>query len=203
MRRLRLSFLGLQLAIAATLIPGAAVLAQTPSQGCAPDPLSNLVTAVPEAGVIVLARVQAVEPATSVTLAPEAFLKGSAGAGALLLAAGPGAVSCAPASFAVGERVLVLLPRDDITVWPDVAHAYELANGSVLAKSSIDTVRREADVVASIRGITGQYAVPAASRSEGAGINWTGTILPVGAALAAILVISLFLMRIWHRIDPS
>jgi hypothetical protein len=61
----------------------------------------------------------------------------------------------------------------------------------------------EAELVARVRSLTNQYAVPASSRGEGAGIDWTRTILPVGAALVAIFVIALFLMRIWHRIDPS
>jgi hypothetical protein len=58
-------------------------------------------------------------------------------------------------------------------------------------------------VVAAIRAITGQYAVPAGSKDEGAGIDWKSTVLPVGAALLAVFAIGLVLMRQWHKIDPS
>jgi hypothetical protein len=61
----------------------------------------------------------------------------------------------------------------------------------------------EADLVEEIRGITGQYAVPPQSESEGQGIDWWKTVLPVGGAVLGIFVVGLFLMRIWHRIDPS
>jgi hypothetical protein len=63
--------------------------------------------------------------------------------------------------------------------------------------------RSEVEVVSSIRAITGQYAVPAATEAEGAGIDWGNTVLPLGLVLLVIFGIGLVLMRVWHRIDPS
>jgi hypothetical protein len=57
--------------------------------------------------------------------------------------------------------------------------------------------------VSLVRGITEQYAVPAASAGDGAGIDWWKTVLPVGVATLALFGVGLYLMRIWHRIDPS
>jgi hypothetical protein len=50
---------------------------------------------------------------------------------------------------------------------------------------------------------TDQVVVPAASEDEEQGIEWRSTVLPIAVALGVIFVIGLFLMRIWHRIDPS
>lgn len=61
----------------------------------------------------------------------------------------------------------------------------------------------ESGLIELIRHETNQFAVPAQSAAEGEGIDWVWTVLPVGGATLAILAVSLYLMRIWHRIDPS
>ena len=61
----------------------------------------------------------------------------------------------------------------------------------------------ELDVVQKIRALTGQYAVPAASEDDGAGIDWSHTIVPMGVVLLIVFGIGLVLMRVWHRIDPT
>jgi hypothetical protein len=85
--------------------------------------------------------------------------------------------------------------------WPLTNQVYVLDQGRAHMEGDKD--RTEAEVVNAIRGVTGQYAVPAANDDEGAGIDWKSTVLPLGIALALIFAIGLVLMRLWHRIDPS
>ena len=56
---------------------------------------------------------------------------------------------------------------------------------------------------AEIRTVTGQYAVPAADDEEGATLDWMKVVLPVGLATLGVFAVSLVLMRMWHKIDPS
>jgi hypothetical protein len=61
----------------------------------------------------------------------------------------------------------------------------------------------ESELIAQVRSVTNRYAVPAASPSEGEGIDWGKTVVPLSIALGAVFIIGLFLMGIWHRIDPT
>ena len=84
--------------------------------------------------------------------------------------------------------------------WPGAAQVFWLIDGRA---SGLGGNVSESDLVQKVRAITGQYAVPAASQSEGAGIDWRNTVLPLSVALAFVFAIGLVLMRVWHRIDPS
>ena len=129
---------------------------------------------------------------------PSVFLKGPASSDPLRFS---GAVNdCASAPVASGDRVLVYVYDAQALHYPLVNDVYVLKDGHATLG---DDVRSEVEVVSAIRAITGQYAVPAASSGEGAGIDWGHTVIPLGAALAVIFVIGLVLMRVWHRIDPS
>ena len=131
-------------------------------------------------------------------LLPEAFLKGPASNEPLRFTGVESDCSVAP--LTAGDRVLVYVSDASAPRYPLLNGAYILKDGHATMG---DTVRTEVQVVSAIRAVTGQYAVPAASSDEGAGIDWGHTVLPLGAALAVIFAIGLILMRIWHRIDPS
>ncbi len=51
--------------------------------------------------------------------------------------------------------------------------------------------------------MTAQYGVTAVDKDEGAGINWSDTVLPLCVVLVVVFGIGLVMMRVWHRIDPS
>ena len=207
MRRPRLNHSRLVLAVlfAAALIPGAAVVspAYAAGSGCITVDPQNLAPAVTDATVIVIATVVPSSQAGAVALRPEAFLKGAAVAQDIQLAAEPGATSpCKLASLSPGQRVFVMLVGggNEPLQWPGSAQVWVLQNGQ--ATGGAGDVRSETDLVGKVRSVTGEYAVPAEG-SGGASINWRGTILPLGGALAAIFVLGLVLMRTWHRIDPT
>ncbi len=213
MRRLKPSFLALALVIAAALIPGAAVLSAQPARYGCDEPLSDAQfrLAVESASMIVIGHVDNIrtdavpDPHEIAAIRPEAFLKGPA-TGAELRFERRGPVSpCQYAEFSDGDRlVLIAQKSSEPFAWPDPNAAFRLQEGRAFSLNPADDRgETEADLVARIRGITGQYAVPAASQDEGASIDWVGTVLPVGAGLAVIFGISLVLMRLWHRIDPS
>ncbi len=200
MRRLRLNFLGILLATAAALVPGAAVLALPDAPTCYQTPRS-LEEHVRDAALIVVGQVSGNEE-HEVVIEPEAYLKGAAAGRLIRLANTLYGSTCEWARFPASGRVLVILDGSTRGMnWPEPAAVFELRDGKALSPG-IDPAD-EVELVARVRSLTNQYAVPAASESEGAGIDWKGTILPVGGALIAILAVSLFLMRIWHRIDPS
>jgi len=159
---------------------------------------------VPDAQVIVVGTVVRADE-TALVLKPEAFLKGPVSQEDLrftkALPGGEGANGCPTALLATGQRALVYVFDASSGQWPLVNQVYVLDQGR--ARMEGDKERTEAEVVNAIRGVTGQYAVPAATSDEGAGINWKSTVLPVGIALAIIFAIGLVLMRTWHRIDPS
>jgi hypothetical protein len=140
--------------------------------------------------------------ATSATLKPAVFLKGPPSAGNIVLRSVT--APCGRAPLPEGSRVVVLLGDGTGTdAWPDVNHGFFESEGAWrTANPVISRTYTEAEIVDRIRSLTNQ-AVEPASGDEGASIDWLGTILPVGAALAGILVVGLILMRTWHRIDPS
>jgi len=112
--------------------------------------------------------------------------------------------SCPIAGFADGSRVLAILRSGDRDIdWPFAWDVYLLKDGVATNGGAIVEVIPEAELIRSIRDITGQYAVPAKTSEEGASIDWVGTVVPMTAALLVVFAISLVLMRTWHRIDPS
>lgn len=177
-----------------------------PAAACSLVALESPTQFVLESEAIVIARVIRAERGEAL-LQPEAYLKGPVSAGQLHFTADPrgnDGVSCPTAAFRTGDRVLVYLLRDRGSEWPLANAYYRLVDGH--ARPEYDTGApplAEAEAVEQIRALTGQYAVPAASAAEGAGIDWWKTVVPVGGALLVIFAIGLVLMRLWHRIDPS
>lgn len=180
----------------AALVPGAAVYVPA-AHACLLLPRTSPVDGISDYDLIVIGRVESRE-GTNVVLRPEAFLKGPASSEPLRFSGQE--TDCSPAPLAAGDRALVyVLDASDLR-YPLPNDAYVLKDGHAVMG---DEVRTEVEVVSAIRSVTGQYAVPAEGRSEGAGIDWGHTVIPLGAALAIIFVIGLVLMRVWHRIDPS
>jgi len=198
LRSRRLSFFAtFALTIAAALSPGAAVFVR-PAHACSLMAVDSPVRLVPEAELIVIGEVTAVDGAGA-TLRPEAFLKGPLSGKDIRLERDSS--GCPTAGLETGARALVFVFDADAPRYPYVNEAYLLKDGHARMEGSAEL--SEVEVVSAIRAVTGQYAVPAESESEGAGIDWRNTILPLGAALGVIFVIGLALMRVWHRIDPS
>jgi hypothetical protein len=92
--------------------------------------------------------------------------------------------------------------NDGAPAGPDSRSSVRLESGNAFLSDGTP-IGSEESLVADVRNLTGQYAVAAQSESEGEGIEWTTTVLPIAVALGIVFVIGLFLMRIWHRIDPS
>ncbi len=132
-------------------------------------------------------------------LRPEAFLKGPV-SGEDVRFEGQ-LFSCTQSNVVEGDRALVFVYDASHPTVPLITDVYILREGR--AQRGDEPPISEVQLVNEIRTITEQYAVPAASESEGAGIDWQTTVLPLGAALAIVFVIGLALMRVWHRIDPS
>ncbi len=179
---------------------GAAVFARPVAASCSGSaPLQLLVR---EASVIVVADVSSAS-AGNATLQPEAFLKGAATADPITLRNPDPANDCMAPDFVAGERVLAIIaPAAAAGRWPTAAGLYRLSGGQAINRGGLPQVT-EAELINEIRQQTNEYAVPARTRSEGAGINLAKTVLPVGAALILIFGIGLYLMKSWHRIDPS
>lgn len=144
-------------------------------------------------------------------ITPEAFLKGPASASDIVISGGH-AVGCASVELQAGERVLLSLRADSdgVVGWPliDSEPSYLLENGRAVSLDprsgqTAENAPTEAEVVDHIRSITGQYAVPAASDSEGASLDWLKVVLPTTLVVLAVFGIGLYLMKIWHRIDPT
>jgi hypothetical protein len=45
--------------------------------------------------------------------------------------------------------------------------------------------------------------VPAQTNSQGASLDWIKVVLPTALVVLAVFGIGLYLMKIWHRIDPT
>ena len=138
--------------------------------------------------------------ASLLVLRPEAFLKGPVSADDMNLEGQPEGM-CPQAAIAEGERVLVYIASANEPAYPLTNEAYVLKDGYAYMEGAEPL--SEVEVVSSIRAVTGQYAVPAATEEEGAGIDWGNTLLPMGLVLLIVFGIGLVLMRVWHRIDPS
>lgn len=193
--------------LTAALHPGAAVFAQ-PS---CPPPVEGLAlqAAVHDASVIVIGTWARTEPGATTDsgraiIQPEAFLKGATSARDIPLATSlPG--PCRAPIGAPGDRLLLIVTGDPANApFPEPERAWVLANGRATSfVTGASAAGTEADLVARIRALTGQYTVPAADQAQGAGMDWGKTVLPVGFAVLALFGVGLVLMRIWHRIDPS
>lgn len=174
--------------------------AQDGPDPCAPFDLSALAPVVRESGAIVIAVVHAHDD--TVSLMPQVYLKGPATERPIEL--GPAsAAECEPAALVDGSVVLAALSGGaggTTAPWPAQGRTRLLATGGTVPS---DEALLADEIVAGIRGITGQFAVPAAETGSGIGFDVTGSILPVGLAMLFILAAGLVLMRLWHRIDPS
>ena len=195
----------------AALFPGAAVSSAS-QDGCPPGVTeAGTIARVLESSLIVIGVVAEQAPGPSsvpgghIDLRPEAFLKGNVTAGLIRFRTGETDVCADPAKFlADGDRLLVIARRDSTTDWPGPSNVFLLKEGAATSFLRGDAdFMSESGLIELIRHETNQFAVPAQSAAEGEGIDWVRTVLPVGGATLAILAVSLYLMRIWHRIDPS
>lgn len=192
--------------VTAAFLPGAAVFVDD-AHACSLIAVTSPEQLVPVSEVILIGKVTSADSETLV-LRPEAFLKGPVSAEPVTLRAGlPGSPGvpivgdCPRPQVSEGDRLLVYLYDAEQPRYPYINQAYLLTDGR--AHMEGDRERTEIEVVSAIRGMTGQYAVPATAESEGAGINWKQTVIPLGVVMLILFGIGLVLMRVWHRIDPS
>lgn len=158
--------------------------------------------------VIVIGTVSQVNGAAAF-ITPEAFLKGSVSAHDIVIEQGP--AGCAPIPIGTGGHMLLMLGGDGPTLtWPllDSPGSYALESGHAVSMNpanhqTVGNSPTQAVLVDHIRSITGQYAVPAQSNSEGASLNWLKVVVPVTVVVLIVFAIGLYLMKIWHRIDPT
>ncbi|MFN0095637.1 MAG: hypothetical protein ACKVVT_12790 [Dehalococcoidia bacterium] len=148
--------------------------------------------------VVVVGTVERADLDQGAVVRPEVFLKGPASSADFTFA--PSASGCEPAPLQAGDRTIVFVSNP--SRWPNVAEAIVFRRGEKVGDGWPEVTTEEA-LIASVRHVTGQYVVPVPAAGQGAGIDWWKTVVPVGVALAIIMGVSLFLMRIWHRIDPS
>ena len=204
MPRQKSSLLAIVVAFAAAL-PGAAVFAQTPPapSNCLEVRFEALPEAVLASDLVVIGIVREANGGGPARIEPQAYLKGAASNDAIRLAprSNHPASSCELARLVEGTRLLAFLHSvNGQPEWPGAAQVFWLIDGRAAGPCGNLS---ESELVEKVRAITHQYAVPAASDSEGAGINWGKTVLPLSIALLIVFGISLILMRVWHRIDPS
>lgn len=169
---------------------------------CTPVAPDDLAALVPEADLIVLGTAVSAAGTGTVDIDAEAYLKGPASSAPVRLE--PPALDCPAADLEGGQRVLVFLEvRSGLVQWPAAGRTFQLEEGRALRYDGEQLNLTEGEFVQDIRDLTGQYAVPADTDSEGEGIEWGGTVAPVAGVLLVVFAIGLVLMRIWHRIDPS
>jgi hypothetical protein len=195
----------LALAILGAFALTTTALAQTPGplSECAGFDRSLARESMEPVGIAVIGSVQQATTGQTAVVAPEAYLKGptSAETVRLRLETLPG--ECVAGDLRVGERVLLLLRsnRGDVH-WPSIEQVWVLRGGQATLQESGESIP-ESELVAQIRGVTGQYSIPAAVESEAPGIDWIRTVLWVGGVVLVVFVIGLVLMKEWHRIDPT
>lgn len=204
MLRPRTSFLAVVIALAAAL-PGAAVFAQTPARpgNCLEVRLETLPAAIFEVDIVVIGVAHEEHGGGLARIEPQAYLKGAASNSDIHLVPSTGSTSssCELARLTEGTRLMAFLhSTNGQPEWPGAAQVFWLADGRA---SGPGGNLPEFELVEKVRAVTHQYAVPAASESESAGIDWRKTVLPLSVALGVVFVIGLVLMRVWHRIDPS
>lgn len=134
---------------------------------------------------------------------PEVYLRGSAMTRSLELIEKPS--TCSRADLpSDGVRVLVGLRQDSGGFqWPTGDALFVVEDGMARVGGVHPVSLTENELVTLIREVSGQYAVVATDASQGVSINWLGVILPVCLSAMVILGIALFLLRIWHRIEPE
>lgn len=202
----RTKFFALAALLTAALVPGAAVSSSALAAAeCLDVDPAQPTAAVEAAKVIVIGTVHEENGGGTVRIEPSAFLLGAASSDAIRpRPPSASAAACAPARLSEGQRILAFLPAaDGVLQWPSAGGVFWLEGGQATSGGESPETLPEVELTQKIRSVTGQYAVPAASSDEGAGIDWGHTVIPLGAALAVIFVIGLALMRVWHRIDPS
>lgn len=189
------SFLGL---VGAVFVPALISVPRGLACTLAAVPLEQRVR---EADLIVVGTVSEFTP-SSLAIEVEAFLKGPVAAGTVRVAHSEQQGQCDAGFPARGERVLVMLTSDRGQFrWPVGGRAWRLDSAPIEDPDGPFATGEE--LVGRVRAITNQYAVPAATQEEGAGIDWVGTVLPIGGVLVGLMAAGLVLMRVWHRIDPS
>jgi len=209
LRSRKLRFPALLLLLTAALLPGAAVSASRPAQAAAVTCISvtsdALTQGIEASGLIIVAKVHLESPEGPAVLEPEAILKGSVPSTNVEVPRPEGEAPCELAVLADGTRALLFLSViDGRPEWPGASQVFDLEDGFAIQQEDLGFGRGpEVAMVNSVRSLTGQYVVPAADSSEGAGIDWGSTVLPIGAVLLVVFGIGLVLMRTWHRIDPS
>ena len=196
-----------------TLLAPTATVPRVDAQGpvCPAAPTDEVFTTIIRgANLVLIGSVVSFESDRTATdlahvgLKPESFLKGSPSAANFEFLYGPPEL-CESFGPKRGERFLLVV--SSVTSppgWPFAGQVFRLESGNAVSSGKGDArILKEADLVARIRSQTNQFSQPASSSGSGAAIDWGSTVLPIGAACAALLVVGLFLMRIWHRIDPS
>ncbi len=204
MLRQKSSLLAIAIAVTAAL-PGAPVFAQTPpaAAGCLEVRLDALSASVLASDLVVIGVVHEEHGGGLARIEPQAYLKGAASNEAIHLVPTRRqlASSCELARLTEGTRLMAFLhTANGGPAWPGANEVFWLADGRASGSGGNTT---ESDLVEKVRAITHQYAVPAASQSEGAGIDWGKTVVPLSIALLIVFGIGLVLMRVWHRIDPT
>jgi hypothetical protein len=205
LRRLASSFLVTLVALAAALSGAAAFAA--PTERCLSVTSDAMTQAIQASEIIVIGEVRGREDG-AVAIHPEAFLKGAAQAEDLVLHPTEATENCPSATLGEGARVLAFLVTGSSGVaWPSQSQVFLLEGGVARhqAPAGDDPLgdRPESQLVSLVRHTTEQYAIPAEDGTSGAGIDWWKTVVPVTAATLGLLAVGLYLMRIWHRIDPS
>ncbi|MGE0598763.1 MAG: hypothetical protein AB7J35_02920 [Dehalococcoidia bacterium] len=189
----------------AALLAGAAVSSSaSAATTCLDVDPDALVEAVEASNVIVAGVVHEEDGGGTVRIEPDVFLLGAASNEPIRPRYPDPLPECALARLSEGQRVLAFLDSTDgVLNWPSAGRVFWLSNGEAVSGGGSPTTISEVALVQKVRGITGQYAVPASNKDDGAGIDWGNTVLPLGVVLLIIFGIGLVLMRVWHRIDPS
>ena len=204
LRRLKPSFLALVLTLAAAaLTPGAAVFASQTPASC-PNTLPPLSDQVLGADLIVVGTVVGVTDGVSVQLRPTVYLKGPAQAGDIDLHYPQSEPGCPLASFAEDTSMVVLLQSHGGDLqWPARENVYVVSGGVATNQLGGSPTQPESALVDEVRGMTGQYAVPATDAGEGATLDWVKVVLPTTVVSLIVFGLGLLFMRTWHRIDPT
>lgn len=186
----------------AALLPGAALHAQDDPGACYAFDLDNLRETASDADIIVGGDVASVT-GDVVVFQPSFYLKGSASAGEIEVHR-DSTNGCPAAEIEPDSRVIAVLQEGANGLdWPGPTQLFTLREGMATSDATPPAELRETELINQIRGETGQYAVPPSLDEEAASIEWLTTVVPLVVALLIVLGIGLYLMRIWHRIDPS
>lgn len=181
--------------------PAIAARAQTTTaQSCLEVRPDSLALAIAQVDLVVVGTVH--RSNGLIRLQPEAFLKGAATSAEIqLVEPADAAGSCTSAPLDDGTRVLAFLRGGaQQAEWPSSGQVFLLKEGRAINSGGSYL---ESELISQVRSVTNRYAVPATSPSEGQGIDWGKTVLPLSVALGVVFIIGLLLMRVWHRIDPT